>query len=278
MSAAVFAAVLFAALLHASWNAIIKFGKNKVQAMMLLSLGHGLVGLAMVAAYPLPKPESWWLMAGSVACHMLYKLALTGAYERGDLSRVYPIARGTAPVLVLALSGLVLADRLETLEVLGILGVGLGILLLARGVFVHGEQVQLLPFALASAVGTAGYSIFDGLGARAAGSASSYVGWLFLIDAAVFMIYGFARFGGASVPPVGRGWALGLIAGGASVAAYWIAVWAMTVAPIALVTALRETSVLFAVLIGIVFFRERADMGKLIAALVIVSGVIVMRL
>jgi drug/metabolite transporter (DMT)-like permease len=136
----------------------------------------------------------------------------------------------------------------------------------------------LIPFALLAAIGTAGYSLFDGMGARAAGSASGYVGWLFFLDAFLFTIGGLALRGTAVLPRSGRIWILGMIAGAASVAAYWIAVWAMTIAPIALVTALREVSVLFAVLIGIFFFKDKADTGKLIAALVIVVGVIFIRI
>lgn len=278
MTTGVFLAVLCAALLHASWNAVVKFGDDRFHGMMLLSLGHGVFGLILVILYPVPLPGAWWFMAGSVAFHLFYKTFLTAAYNRGDLSRVYPIARGTAPIIVLVLGGLFLSDTLSALQVAGILGVGLGILLLARGVFAHGEAASLIPFALLSAVGTAGYSIFDGLGARASGSASGYVGWLFLLDAAIFMIGGFAWKGRAAVPTKFKPWVLGLLAGGGSVGAYWIAVWAMTVAPIALVTALREVSVLFAVLIGVFFFKEKADAGKLIAACVIVAGVVLIRL
>ena len=278
MSVFVFAAVLFAALLHASWNAIVKFGDDKFQSMVLLSIAHGVFGLFMIAAFPVPKPESWLLLAGSVVCHVIYKTFLTIAYMRGDLSRVYPIARGTAPMIVLVASLLFLSDVVTNAQIGGILLVGLGIVLMARGVFAHGEERALIPFALLSAVGTAGYSLFDGLGARASGSASGYVGWLFFLDAFLFTIGGLALRGKAILPRSGRIWTLGMIAGGASVGAYWIVVWAMTIAPIALVTALREVSVLFAVLIGILFFKDKADAGKLIAAMVIVAGVITIRI
>lgn len=278
MSAAVFAAVLFAALLHASWNAIVKFGDDKVQGMVLLSIAHGVIGLGMIAVFPMPARESWWLLAGSVLFHLIYKSFLTIAYTRGDLSRVYPIARGTAPMLVLLGSLVFLSDVVTGAQVGGILLVGLGIVLLARGVFAHGEERALIPYALLAAVGTAGYSLFDGLGARASGSVAGYIGWLFFLDAFLFTAGGLAVRGRSVLPSSGRVWTLGMIAGLCSVGAYWIAVWAMTIAPIALVTALREVSVLFAVLIGVVFFKDRADLGKLLAAVVIVAGVIAIRL
>lgn len=278
MSVFVFAAVLFAALLHASWNAIVKFGDDKFQGMVLLSIAHGLIGLVMIAVFPAPDPESWWLLAGSVLFHLVYKSFLTVAYMRGDLSRVYPIARGTAPMIVLAVSLVILSDVVTGKQIGGILLVGLGIVLMARGVFTQGEERALIPYALLAAVGTAGYSLFDGLGARASGNASGYVGWLFFLDAILFTIAGLFVRGRKMLPTSVRVWTLGMVAGTASVGAYWIAVWAMTIAPIALVTALREVSVLFAVLIGIAFFKDKADIGKLIAALVIVCGVIAIRI
>lgn len=278
MSVFVFAAVLFAALLHASWNAIVKFGDDKFQGMVLLSIAHGIIGLMMIVAFPMPKVESWPLLAGSVLFHLIYKSFLTVAYMRGDLSRVYPIARGTAPMIVLAVSLVILSDVVTGTQIGGILLVGLGIILMARGVFTQGEERALIPYALLAAVGTAGYSLFDGLGARASGNASGYVGWLFFLDAFLFTLGGLFIKGRAVLPKSARIWALGMIAGAFSVGAYWIAVWAMTIAPIALVTALREVSVLFAVLIGVLFFKDKADAGKIIAALVIVAGVIAIRI
>ncbi len=278
MTAFVFVAVLFAALLHASWNAIVKFGDDKLQGMVLLSIAHGLIGLVMIAVFPIPAKESWWLLAGSVLFHLIYKTFLTFAYMRGDLSRVYPIARGTAPMIVLVVSLLVLSDVVSGSQIFGIVLVGIGIVLMARGVFAYGEERALIPYALLAAVGTAGYSLFDGLGARASGSVSGYIGWLFFLDAFLFTAGGLVVKGRAVLPKSAKIWTLGMIAGACSVAAYWIAVWAMTLAPIALVTALREVSVIFAVLIGVLFFKDKADTCKMVTAMVIVAGVIAIRL
>jgi drug/metabolite transporter (DMT)-like permease len=278
MTAFVFVAVLIAALLHACWNAIIKFGDDKLQGMVLLSVAHGLIGLILIAIFPIPSKESWWLLAGSVLFHLMYKTFLTFAYMRGDLSRVYPIARGTAPMIVLVISLIALSDVVLASQIFGIVLVGLGITLMAWGVFAHGEERALIPYALLAAVGTAGYSLFDGLGARASGTVSGYIGWLFFLDAFLFTVGGVAIKGHAVLPKSVKIWMLGLIAGVCSVAAYWIAVWAMTLAPIALVTALREVSVLFAVLIGVLFFKDKAMVGKIFAGLVIVAGVIAIRL
>tara|TARA_B100000497_G_scaffold120809_1_gene149725 strand:- start:58 stop:894 length:837 start_codon:yes stop_codon:yes gene_type:complete len=278
MTTFVFVAVLIAALLHACWNAIIKFGDDKLQGMVLLSVAHGLIGLMLIAIFPIPSKESWWLLAGSVLFHLMYKTFLTFAYMRGDLSRVYPIARGTAPMIVLVISLIALSDVMLASQIFGIVLVGLGIMLMAWGVFAHGEERALVPYALLAAVGTAGYSLFDGLGARVSGSVSGYIGWLFFLDAFLFTVGGVAIKGHAVLPKSVKIWMLGLIAGVCSVAAYWIAVWAMTLAPIALVTALREVSVLFAVLIGVLFFKDKAMVGKIFAGLMIVAGVIAIRL
>ena len=217
MTAFVFVAVLIAALLHACWNAIIKFGDDKLQGMVLLSVAHGLIGLMLIAIFPIPSKESWWLLAGSVLFHLMYKTFLTFAYMRGDLSRVYPIARGTAPMIVLVISLIALSDVMLASQIFGIVLVGLGITLMAWGVFAHGEERALVPYALLAAVGTAGYSLFDGLGARVSGSVSGYIGWLFFLDAFLFTVGGVAIKGHAVLPKSVKIWMLGLIAGVCSV-------------------------------------------------------------
>jgi len=278
MNFGVFLAVLFAAFLHAAWNAIVKSGANKLQGMVLLSVAHALIGLAMIIAFPLPDRAALVWLAISVILHLIYKTFLTLAYQKGDLSRVYPISRGTAPVMVLIVSLLFLNDEFNAWQITGVVLVGFGILLMARGVFAHDERRDLLPYALVAAMGTAGYTLADGIGARVSLNASGFIGWVFVLDSVLFTSWALAFKGLKVIPKEPRVWVLGLIAGSASVAAYWIAVWAMTVAPIALVATLRETSVLFAVLIGILFLKEKFDKGKVFAALIIVSGVILMRI
>lgn len=278
MSLSVFLAVLGAALLHAGWNALIKLGRDKLSGMFVMSSAQGLMGLAVLVFLPLPADGAWFWLLLSTLLHSAYKAFLTLAYERGDLSRVYPIARGTAPMLVALAGAVLLADPVSGREYTGIFLVGCGIILMARGVFTQGESRRLIPFALASALMTAGYSLADGMGARIAGNATIYVTWMFFLDGILFGLWALWRRGGALVAIRPRAWGLGVLAGAASFAAYWIVVAAMTRAPIALVTALRETSVLFAVLIGVLFFRERAERGKLVAAGLIVAGVVLTRL
>jgi len=277
LSVGIFLAVLFAAALHASWNAIIRFGDDKLVGMFVMSSAQGVMGLGLALALPFPAVHVWGWLAISTLLHSSYKAFLTLAYERGDLSRVYPIARGTAPLLV-ALAGVVLLpDRVLPREYGGIFLIGFGVLLMARGVFHLGESRALLPFALGSAVMTAGYSMVDGLGARSAGDATVFVAWAFVLDGILFASWASLRRRGRLIRQTPRVWMLGAVAGAASFAAYWIVVHAMTRAPIALVVALRESSVLFAVLIGVLLFGERAERGKLIAVLFIVAGVVLIR-
>ena len=210
--------------------------------------------------------------------HFLYKFFLAYAYDRGDLSRVYPIARGAAPLLVAVVGTVVLADHLTAPEYIGIALLGCGILMMAQGVFAMGENRKMLPFALGSACATASYTMIDGSGARVAGDAVMYIAWVFVVEGSLFTL-GMLVLHGPKIVPLGRrNWTAGLFAAAASYGAYAISVWAMTHAPIAVVAALRETSILFAVLIGWLIFGEKMTRAKGLAALVIVAGVIVTRI
>ncbi|MCI2400472.1 EamA family transporter [Aliiroseovarius subalbicans] len=277
MTPVVLLAVLGAAFLHAFWNALIKTGGDKQTGMLMLTLGHAAIGAVVVSLRPLPAAEVWpWLIASGLI-HMAYQLFLAYAYEHGDLSRVYPIARGTAPLIVAIVGAVVLSDVITGREYTGVAVLGLGILLMAQGVFRNDESRRLLPYALGSACATAGYSLVDGMGARVSGDPVTYVAWLLILSALFYTPVVLALHGRRVLANTPRGWALGGVASAASYVAYAVVVWAMTQAPIALVTALRETSILFAVLIGWVVFREPMQRGKLVAAGLIVLGVVLTR-
>lgn len=277
MTLPVLLAILGAALLHAAWNALIRVGASKTTTMLIMTLVQGGMGAVLVVGKALPGAEVWvWLLASGIF-HAGYKIFLAFAYEHGDLSRVYPIARGAAPLGVLAVSVAFLDEGLRSLEIVAVLILGLGILIMGRGAFRSGESRRLVPLALGSAAMTAGYSIVDGMGARVAGDAAFYVGWLFVLDALMFTPTLVAIRGRSVLRARPRVWVLGSAAAVFSFLAYLIVVWAMTVAPIPLVTALRETSILFAVLIGWLAFGERMDRGKALAAALILAGVALTR-
>ena len=274
----VFLAVMFAAVMHASWNAVIRSGGNRYQGMLLLTVTQGAMGLLMALFMPMPSGVVWLWVLGSGVFHTGYKLFLAAAYQHGDLSRVYPIARGAAPMMVVIVGFILLPDSVQAKEYLGIGLIGAGVMMMAQGVFASGETRTLIPLALGSAACTAGYSMVDGMGARVAGNATMYTAWLFIFDALIFSSVTAVTRGRAVFMATRKAWLVGALAGALSLTTYWIVVWAMTVAPIALVAAVRETSVLFAVLIGIFWMREKASRGKFIAALVIVFGIVVIRL
>ena len=278
MSTIVFLAVLGAAFSHAFWNGQIKTGVSKQTSMLILTVGQGGIGLFVAVFRGLPVTEAWPCLIASGVIHMLYQLFLAEAYEQGDLSRVYPIARGAAPMIVVIFSVLFLTDPINGWEYIGIAVLGAGIVLMARGVFGNNESLELLPFALGSACATAGYSLVDGLGARVSGDAITYVTWVFVMSGVFYVPAVLALRGRTVLIADRRAWTVGLVAAAASYFAYAIVVWAMTLAPIAVVTALRETSILFAVLIGWIAFGERMDRGKIAAAILIVLGVLLTRL
>ena len=278
MTLFVFVAVLCAALVHASWNALVKSTADKVAAMTAVTIGHAPLALLAIPFVPLPAGESLPYLAASVAFHTGYQLFLMLAYRLGDYTQVYPIARGLGPALVTLVSVLALGVVLTVSQTVAIALVCCGIFLLA---LVRGRDGLRNPKAVGAALITgcfiAGYSLLDGFGARAAGTAVGYIAWMTLANAIVFA----CLIGAVNRPALKRAvtseWRVLLIGGSFSIIAYVIVVWAMTQAPIAVVTALRETSTVFALLIGVVFLGERFSTGKVLATLVTLGGVMLLR-
>ncbi|MCY1126966.1 EamA family transporter [Frigidibacter sp. RF13] len=278
MSLFILSAVLGAAFLHALWNGLVRGGASRVHVMMVLSAVQGGIGLVLGFFSPFPGAEVWPWLAASALVHTAYKTFLTFAYEHGDLSRVYPLARGTAPLIVLVVGAAFGTDHLAVSEALGIAVLGAGIFLLATGVFTSGESVRLLPYAMGAALATASYTLIDGQGARIGGNAAAYVAWMFAADGVLFALVMSVLRGRGAWPARAGVWGAGSVAAVASYASYAIVVWAMTEAPIALVAAIRETSIVFGVVIGWLVFRERMTWVKGASALMIAAGVAITRL
>jgi drug/metabolite transporter (DMT)-like permease len=278
VSLGIFLAVLGSAFLHALWNALIKLGTSKVGGMVILSIVEVPIGLMVVLfTDAIDRAAVPWVIAAGCT-HFAYKFFLTYAYDRGDLSRVYPIARGAAPMVVALVGAVFLADAVTGQEYLAIAVLAAGILLMARGVFASGEDRRLLPFALGSACATATYTLIDGMGSRISGVPVAYVAWVFVADGTFFTLGMVALRGWDVIPRSFHAWRMGAVASAASFGAYGVSIWAMSYAPIAVVAALRETSILFAVLIGWLIFGEKMTGEKAIASVVIVAGVILTRL
>lgn len=292
MNAGVVALVLCAALLHASWNALLKTGPDRLRAITTIAVGSSLGALPLLFLAPLPRLASWPYIALSAVLHVGYNLFLIRAYRSGDFGQVYPIARGSSPLLV-ALGAAVFASEIPGwLTLGGVTLVSAGILSLARVGPRLGPLLGLpddvtssaspgLPAhhngpaaALATGVFIAGYTVVDGLGSRLSGSAGGYAGWLFLVDGlAMALLFAVLR----RAPLTGlwsRSTARGLGAGIMSLLAYGIVIWALTLAPMGPVSALRETSVLFAMLLGRLFMREKLTARRVSACMVIACGAI----
>ena len=279
MSLTVFFAVLAAAAMHALWNAVIKVRLDRFASISLMTVGMGVAALPALAFVELPQGAVWLWIGASVALHTGYRLFLVEAYRTGDLAQAYPLARGSAPLITTLGSALLLAEVPTPLAVLGILLLSIGTLLMS---FRGGAEIgrinrRAVGFALVTSVFVAGYTLTDGSGARLATTASSYAAWLFAVDAVWTAVLVLALRGRAIVPVMAGEWKTGLVTGALAGAAYWIAMWAMTKAPIASVAALRESSILFALLISVVALKERVTGWRIAAALAIVAGVVALR-
>jgi drug/metabolite transporter (DMT)-like permease len=271
--------VLAAAVLHAGWNAIYKGRGSGLATGVVISLGMGSASLLALPFFEFPAPESWVFLGVSVALHICYRTFLAASYRYGDLGQIYPISRGMGPLLVTIVSIYWLGDKLSGPVLFGIIVVIVGITSLAfRGNTVsifHTLRPVLL--AIATGVFIAAYTISDGLGARLAGSPHGYVLWMMVIDTIIFVpVIGYLRreklktFSAAD-------WLYGLGCGVMALIAYWLFVWAMTMAPIAPLAALRETSVIFAALIGAIFLKESFGKWRILAATMVTAGVVLMR-
>jgi len=274
----VFAAVLFGALLHASWNALVKSSTDKSLDTALIHLLGSLFALPLLLTVGLPKPEAWPYILSSMTIHIAYYIALTGAYRHGDLGLTYPLMRGTAPMLVALSSALLLGETLVPLAWVGVVGICCGVLVL--GLSRHAmDSPRAVGFALFNAVVIAIYTVVDALGARASGNTLQYVAALFALDGWPFALLIFFRRGPAVVLPYAkRRWPIAAGAAFASFGSYSIALWAMTRAPVATVAALRETSVLFAALLGTFLLREVFTLRRALGTATIVAGVMALRL
>ncbi|MFZ5540026.1 MAG: EamA family transporter [Pseudomonadota bacterium] len=277
MTLTVSIAVLLAALLHASWNAMIKGSTDVLMNTAAIVAGAGIVALPFLLVVPAPAPASWPYIGASVAIHLAYYYLMVNAYRTGDLSLVYPLMRGVAPLLTAVLGIFWLAELPGTFTWLGIALISTGVFALAFRTVDHVPSAKAVGFALANAAVIATYTIVDGTGARLAGDAWAYIVWLFVIDALPFTMWVLAARRSAFTAFVAANPLRGLIGGGLSAAAYAISVWAMTKAPVAMVASLRETSVLFATLIGARLLREKLNARRWAGVVAVVAGVIALK-
>jgi drug/metabolite transporter (DMT)-like permease len=264
--------VLIAAWLHATWNALVKSVRDRIGVMAVMGLTCLLIALPAALLVTAPAHASWPAIAGSILLHTLYNLLLIESYRDGDYNQVYPVARGLAPPTVAVASVLFVGESLSLVQAAGVLCVSAGLLVLAAGA--RHESRRALTFAALTGLVIAAYTVVDGVGVRASHSVPGYAAWLFTAEGAMMVgVLVVARRRGArrahrEPGMVGRG----IVAGALSLAAYTLVLWAQTHGQLAVVAALRETSVVFAAIIGAIAFHERLARRRILASLVIAAG------
>jgi drug/metabolite transporter (DMT)-like permease len=280
MDAIVFIVIIFAAAGHAAWNSLLKHRIDPTIATTMLAIGGGLVAMPVLFLAGMPEPAARPYILASILVHIYYWSYLGKAYAAGDLGQVYPIARGTAPLLT-GLGAIFAAQEYpKPVGWAGILVVVAGVIMLA--VF-GGRGLPKLDrsatrFAVVTALSITGYSLVDGLGARQAGSAVAYTAFLYVCNGWALLIYGLIYQRKPLFEAIDGHWHLGLLTGGMSLLFYGVGVWAMTHAPIALVAALRETSILFALLLGTIMLKEPVRFSRVVGAVVIFAGLVLVRI
>lgn len=277
MSLPVIALVLGAALLHATWNALLKSGDDRLRSIVVMTSAASLASAPALLVLPVPRAAAWPAVALSAALHLGYNLVLVRAYRYGDLGQIYPLARGSSPLLVLAGAMVVAGERPDLATLAGIATISAGIVTLARG---RGATSRAgLATSLVTGAFIAAYTVTDGLGGRLAGNPVAYAVWLFVLDGFPMMaVYLVVRRGPARRLPLDREAAKGAVGGLVSLVAYTAVIWAASVSPMGPVSAMRETSVVFAALLGWAFLGEPLTLRRLTSGLLVAIGAIVLAL
>ena len=278
MSSAVFIAVILAAFLHAVWNAMVKNMKDKYLGMSGIVFGHLPASIVVIFLTPIPAPESIPFIILSAIIHNGYQCFLLNSYKFGDYTKVYPVARGAAPILVTIISLFFLGTVLSNFEILGIFTISIGILSLSYFDKKPFKDQKEIIYALMTATFIMGYSITDGIGAKISNSFLSYMSWSFILNAIIYStLLSFIGQKKIITKTITKGKFIFLIGGTTSYLVYGIVVWAFTQAPIPIVTTLRETSIIFALLIGSLFLKEKFTFLKTAAVLTIFFGVLLLK-
>lgn len=262
--------------MHASWNIIVKGGSNKLFETALHTLGSGLGAIFILPFLPLPGKECLPLLAISCICHLAYYFCMAATYKVSELSVGYAIMRGSAPILT-ALAMVMFGRPLNNAGWLSIFLLSAGILLLGFQQRKKGGIKGIL-YALRTSLVIMCYTLADGFGARACGDGASYACWLFFINFFPINIYVFWRYGKEYCQYARMRARPGIAGGLFGMASYGIAIWAMTCAPIALVAGLRETSVIFGLILAIIFLHEKVTLMRAAAILLVAAGAVLIRI
>jgi drug/metabolite transporter (DMT)-like permease len=270
--------VLVGAALHATWNVIIKAGSDKLLDTILITCGAAAIAILALPFVSPPARASWPYLATSMAIHFGYFSLVALAYRTGDLSYAYPIMRGSAPPLTAIVAAVTVGEPLSLGAWLGIALISAGILMLTGDSWRSGRlHVATGAFGLLNAVVIVAYTMVDGIGVRLSGNAWSYILWLFvLIPLPLLALVLFTR-SAAFISQLRTRWRPGFLGGLCTTASYGLALWAMTIAPIALIAALRETSVIFGTVFAALFLKERFGLVRFLAAGAVTLGAVAIK-
>ncbi|MGH4029793.1 EamA family transporter [Actinomycetota bacterium Odt1-20B] len=276
MTPLVAAAVLLAAVTHASWNAIAHHITDKLVVFTLISGGGALIGLLLSPFVPFPAAGAWPYLLLSAVLHVAYMVLLMRSFKLGDFGQAYPIARGSAPLVVTLLAAVFVGEVPDGWQAAGVVVCSVGLTGLALwGIRGSGRRPDwaAIGAALATGVAIAGYTVVDGLGVRASGSSMGYIAWLMILEGIAIPVYAANRWRGELWPRLRPLAGLGLFGAALSVAAYGLVLWAQTRADLAPISALRESSIIVGAAIGALFFKEKFGAPRLVAAGVMVAGI-----
>ncbi|MGH8867640.1 MAG: EamA family transporter [Actinomycetes bacterium] len=277
VQAAVTVAVLASALAHATWNAIAAAIKDKLVAFTVLGMGSLALALPMLAWVPVPVAASWPFLVASAAVHVAYNVLLMQSYRVGDFSQVYPLARGTSPLVVTVIAALFVGERLTVPQLAGVVVVSAGLASLALvGRRPGREDWPAVTAALGTGLAIATYTVVDGVGVRLSGDALGYIVWLSVLHAAAIPVGALCTRGRALVAQVRPYWVHGLLGGALSLLAYGLVLWAQTRGALAPIAALRESSIIFGAVIGAVWFHERFGPPRVVAAVLVSAGIVLL--
>jgi drug/metabolite transporter (DMT)-like permease len=290
LSLTVTLAVLVAAVTHAAWNAIAHGIKDQTLAFALIGVGGIAVGIPLVIVAAMPHGDCWPYLLGSVAIHVFYNLLLMQCYRLGEFSQVYPLARGTSPLVVTILAAIFIHEHLALPQIVGVLVVsgGLATLVLAGrrpglaggsgGVDPPGQQRAAFAAAVGTGLTIAAYTTVDGVGVRLSGSPVGYIGWLMVLESLCVPMFAVFRRRDVLLKQPKRILLAGLAAGALSVLAYGLVLWAQTRGALAPIAALRETSVIFGAIIGTLIFREPFGRSRIAATVLVAAGIVLLNL
>jgi drug/metabolite transporter (DMT)-like permease len=271
--------VLLAAAMHACWNTLVKKSNDRLAELAIVNFFSAVVALLALPWVGIPNPASWWFLLASTIIHSGYYFFLLQAYRVGDLSHVYPLARGVSPLVVALLSGIIAGETLSAGQLAAVALISVSVASLAlQGRWRRRDELKPIAFAIATGLMIASYTLADGSGVRLSGNPAAYIAWLFVIDCLPLIGVALILRRRSLRQTLGLQWRTGFVGGVLALGAYGLVIWALSLGTMASVAALRETSVVMAAIIGTTLLGEPFGKERILAAVGVAAGVIVLRM